>query len=864
MKTCTAHKHNSGDLDSGLRLDDIWTSGYYGDEDKLDNVDDEGKWIVFSREDGTLVLKKGLNGETYPITDQYEVSIEKTKCKGHLLSELMRDVVEKTGIGEARRRMGATLIYEKDLLKFIEFKKISPTPEDKEIKFINKGKFDNVVLGKIYDKASNKIREVAIKRIKEKSKYALTGGMELAVMTSLSGDEKSPFILSLVGWYRDLENLCVVTEYMPNGSLYDHLKSVFLNKEDNDHKERILMHRFVCQIASGMRVMEKNKLIHGDLATRNILLNENYNVKISDFGLSRPSESEYSSGVFAIRWAAPEVLEDGSKFTSKADVWSFGVLVWEIYSFGSLPYSDIPTNKLKGFLRKGKRLDKPIGTPNKMSELMENCWKYEAKERSSFEDIVEHLNGKVALTPPTPPPPPPPPPQSLKPTNHRHSFYPRDLDSGLELDDIWTSGYYGDEDKLDNVDDEGKWIVFSREDGTLVLKKGLNGETYPITNQYEVSIEKTKCKGHLLSELMRDVVEKTGIEEARRRMGTTLIYEKDLLEFIEFKKISPTPEDKEIKFINKGKFGNVVLGKIYDKASKKIREVAIKRIKEKSKYALTGGMELAVMTSLSGDEKSPFILSLVGWYRDLENLCVVTEYMPNGSLYDHLKSVFLNKEDNDHKERILMHRFVCQIASGMRVMEKNKLIHGDLATRNILLNENYDIKISDFGLSRPSESEYSSGVFAIRWAAPEVLEDGSKFTSKADVWSFGVLVWEIYSFGSLPYSDTPTNKLKGFLRKGKRLDKPIGTPNKMSELMENCWKYEAKERSSFEDIVEHLNGKVALTPPTPPPPPPPPPQSLKPTNHRHSFYPSSNSGSGSVCEVSVSQGIEYEFITVIK
>ncbi|KAM7536546.1 hypothetical protein Aperf_G00000087609 [Anoplocephala perfoliata] len=466
-------ERNADLVASEFRLDDIWTPGYYGEEANLNNVDDEKKWIIISKEDGTLILKKGLAGETYPITDQYEVSIGNKTCKGQLLSQLMRDVVEKTGVEEASQREGATLIFKKDLLKFIKSKEITSNEVEADSKPIGKGEFGDVVLGEFQDKKdSNKMRKVAIKRVKQSSKYALTGGMELAVMTILTEREDCPYLLSFIGWYLDKEELNVVTEYMPNGSLYEHLKTVFLNKGDNEHKERILLHRFVCQIASGMSAMEKNELLHLDLATRNILLDQNYNAKIADFGLSRPFGSKYSSGVSAIRWAAPEVLDSANNLTSKADVWSFGVLVWEIYSFGSLPYSDIPSNKLKSSLKEGKRLDAPINTPNKMLELMNDCWKYEPKERLSFEGIVKYLNGNVA----TPSiislnPPPPLPLKPAKSTNDQPTKPAPKLASGSTSEMEHSQGAdVGNTHEPEKGTNDPRTLARSKSDGEAALK----------------------------------------------------------------------------------------------------------------------------------------------------------------------------------------------------------------------------------------------------------------------------------------------------------------------------------------------------------------------------------------------------------
>ncbi|KAM3185782.1 hypothetical protein ACTXT7_005686 [Hymenolepis weldensis] len=252
------------------------------------------------------------------------------------------------------------------------------------------------------------------------------------------------------------------------------------------------------------------------------------------------------------------------------------------------------------------------------------------------------------------------------------------------------------------------------------------------------------------------------------------------------------------------------------------RQVAIKCIKQESKYALTGGMELAILAAFSGNDRNDYLLPFIGWYSDLNNLYVVTEYMPNGCLQERLKSVFLNNHEKKHKERLNLNRYVSQIASGMRAMEENKFVHRDLAARNIFLDRNNDIKIGDFGLSRPFESQYSSGLIAVRWMAPEVLANENKFTNKADVWSFGVVVWEIYSFGSLPYSDVPGHKLSALLQEGKRLDTPVDTPSKMATLMEHCWKLKPEERFSFSDIVKYLSGSAISTNQIDQPPPPPP------------------------------------------
>ncbi|VUZ42568.1 unnamed protein product [Hymenolepis diminuta] len=412
--------------------------------DKFSDVEQADKkgWRIFTKNDGSLFLKKGVDGDLHKVTyeDQYEVSVEesgRTVCKGRLLSELMQDVVKKTGTEKASRRMGATLIYKQDLLYFVgrfrlKSDSIQIKDDDNDSKNLGKGEFGEVFLGKYCDsKNSNVTRQVAIKRVKQESEYALTGGMELAVLATFSGSDGNKYLLPFIGWYSDRNNLYVVTEYMPNGCLQERLKSVFLNNNEKNHIERINQYRYVFQIALGMQVMEENKLVHRDLAARNIFLDKNNDIKIGDFGLSRPFESQYSSGLIAVRWTAPEVLANENEFENRADVWSFGVVVWEIYSFGSLPYSDVPGHRLSALLQEGKRLDRPVNTPDKMATLMERCWQLKPEERLSFSDIVKDLTESKTSNNQTdqPPPPPPPPPrsESSTPFQRAHRMNSRDL-----------------------------------------------------------------------------------------------------------------------------------------------------------------------------------------------------------------------------------------------------------------------------------------------------------------------------------------------------------------------------------------------------------------------------------------------------
>jgi len=145
--------------------------------------------------------------------------------------------------------------------------------------------------------------------------------------------------------------------------------------------------------AAGMQYLESKNCIHRDLAARNCLVGEKNTVKISDFGMSR-EEEEYtvSDGLkqIPIKWTAPEALNYG-KYTSLCDVWSFGVLCWEIFSKGGTPYQGMTNTKAREMLDSGYRMPAPEGTPDEMYNLMLKCWNYEAESRPHFEEI----HGKI-------------------------------------------------------------------------------------------------------------------------------------------------------------------------------------------------------------------------------------------------------------------------------------------------------------------------------------------------------------------------------------------------------------------------------------------------------------------------------------
>ncbi|NWS46272.1 EPHA7 protein, partial [Probosciger aterrimus] len=153
-------------------------------------------------------------------------------------------------------------------------------------------------------------------------------------------------------------------------------------------------------IAAGMRYLADMGYVHRDLAARNILVNSNLVCKVSDFGLSRVIEDDpeavytTTGGKIPVRWTAPEAIQY-RKFTSASDVWSYGIVMWEVMSYGERPYWDMSNQDVIKAIEEGYRLPAPMDCPAGLHQLMLDCWQKERGERPKFEQIVGILDKMI-------------------------------------------------------------------------------------------------------------------------------------------------------------------------------------------------------------------------------------------------------------------------------------------------------------------------------------------------------------------------------------------------------------------------------------------------------------------------------------
>ncbi|KAM3823589.1 ephrin type-A receptor 5 [Vipera latastei] len=251
------------------------------------------------------------------------------------------------------------------------------------------------------------------------------------------------------------------------------------------------------------------------------------------------------------------------------------------------------------------------------------------------------------------------------------------------------------------------------------------------------------------------------------------------------------------RIIGAGEFGEVCSGRLKLPGKCEL-PVAIKTLKvgytEKQRWDFLGE------ASIMGQFDHANIIHLEGVVTKSKPVMIVTEYMENGSL-----DTFLKKNDG-HFTVIQLVGMLRGIASGMKYLSDMGYVHRDLAARNILINSNLMCKVSDFGLSRiledDPEAAYTTrgGKIPIRWTAPEAIAF-RKFTSASDVWSYGIVMWEVVSYGERPYWEMTNQDVIKAVEEGYRLPSPMDCPAALYQLMLDSWQKDRNNRPKFDEIV---------------------------------------------------------------
>ncbi|XP_045155267.1 receptor tyrosine-protein kinase erbB-2 [Echinops telfairi] len=259
--------------------------------------------------------------------------------------------------------------------------------ELRKVKVLGSGAFGTVYKGIWVPDGENVKIPVAIKVLRENT--SPKANKEILDEAYVMAGVGSPYVSRLLGICLT-STVQLVTQLMPYGCLLDHVR------EHRGHLGSQDLLNWCVQIAKGMSYLEEVRLVHRDLAARNVLVKSPNHVKITDFGLARLldiDETAYHAdgGKVPIKWMALESILH-RRFTHQSDVWSYGVTVWELMTFGAKPYDGIPAREIPDLLEKGERLPQPPICTIDVYMIMVKCWMIDSECRPRFRELVSQFS----------------------------------------------------------------------------------------------------------------------------------------------------------------------------------------------------------------------------------------------------------------------------------------------------------------------------------------------------------------------------------------------------------------------------------------------------------------------------------------
>eukprot|EP00041_Stephanoeca_diplocostata_P025194 m.654831 g.654831 ORF g.654831 m.654831 type:complete len:1020 (+) comp22692_c0_seq1:441-3500(+) len=502
-------------------------------------------------------------------------------------------------------------------------------------------------------------------------------------------------------------------------------------------------------VARGLDYLHSHDVIHRDIAARNCVVNAEHTVRIGDMGLSKskyPGDYAEVGGVAAVpvRWLAPESLQDATVFTKNTDVWSLGVTLWEICSRAQKPYRKLATAEVAEFVIKGGAGDAIKGLDERLQNTIAQCCTATPTDRPAA--------GATA--------------QSLTELHETEAAAAAAAAITAAAAAVSGGGYDAPTDAVAGDEAATGGDGPSRDSETRFSKLKKARKSYRCLGQYKDA----EVPGDALDAATSTTVPE--IDRARLAM------------------------DKEL---GQGAFGVVMKAKM-DMPDGSVCTCACKTLKDSKNAddmdALVAEAELVSQF----DHKN--VVKCFGYVTVGEPPMIVFEFMSNGSLFSYLHGL----PDLPKLQRLM--RMAIDVACGMEYLAQGNNVHRDLAARNILVSEEIECKISDFGLSRDLDDdtyyESDGGMVPIRWTPPEAYKY-KKYSTASDVWSYGITLYEIWTKGALPYGKKWTNmNVMMEVEKGYRLEAPPKCPKAVYQLMLQCWNPMRRSRPTFASIKDRL------------------------------------------------------------
>ncbi|GIY34753.1 tyrosine-protein kinase hopscotch [Caerostris extrusa] len=643
------------------------------------------------------------------------------------------------------------------------------------------GKFTTVTLGHLRRSCTDS-RAVAVKRLRRETKLT-------HLEYFLSQCDKFLYwqhdaIVSTIGMI--LTNpTALVMEWLPLGTLDQYLEKPSMSIQEVDLVESAY------HLARALWYLEDHKMQHGNIRCRNVFVavhtESSFKIKLADPGLISYTDAD-------IPWIPPECYKDYSLASKSvfADVYAYGTTLWEMFSYGAKPLAHLsPSQAREFFYHRHQTLTFPANCLKEMRKLIEECWHSDNRPRP--QTIVRDVNQIL-----------------YEVYNSRRSHSYAMIDPAVVPEP---------ESPVKPPLPERKPPV--KETSLNILKKLKWPSSVPFKGFSYNSLSQSKStlnaySGNSTTSFLTDGVTS---EEDQAQSGSLISFCNDTVHVA----TPPAVNDNLLRdkswvipfhhIIIKGKIGEGFYGEVskaeyFNPLSLKNEIVAVKRIKATDTMQISVNelhSEMKIMKSLCHKN----IVRIIGLVEEPETMLVM-EYVDNGSLLNHLQSFRNNPEKLEYKELL---RFALGVAEGMEYLETQNIVHRDLAARNILVGSSDSVKISDFGLAQEIKDHYyrmrTERNLPLRWYAIEAIV-AQKFSHKSDVWSYGVTLWEIFSFGTNPRIDGVEDVvLHEALQRGQRLGIPPNCPSLVYSLMRRCWEIKSKDRPSFSEIIVCLNNIIS-------------------------------------------------------
>ena len=616
-----------------------------------------------------------------------------------------------------------------------------------EMKSMNSGHF------KVFKGTWNKSTPVAVKAY---ASHAMSTA-EFMQQSTIMAQLQHVNILKFYAAFRTNQSIYAVIE------LIEMNLSTYLQSQNQapsiEHKDLV---KLSLHVADGMIYVREQNCVLRNLSARNIVMQlsndseSKFICKISNFDQAQITECGDSiilsdpESKFPVRWTAPEAIVYGH-FSTKSDVWSFGILLWEIITHGMTPYPTMTNSQVREELLEGYCMPRPNECPERLYSIILKCWKEKPNNRPNFQAIktliLEYLN---------------------------------------EVSEIYLK--HAQSSNKANLGDDSDY-----EDGSLIIS-----QTATKTSVYEATSDHDAKEGNELSFKKGDCLSiKVKNNDDEWSWGTSVKTGKE--GFIPNSSLPKQPLILFNKKLSKGTYNP-----IWDALWKGHKPSTVRLVEETSSYTTD-------ITELHHT-------NIAEIYAVYSPKYIVMEPIKHGKLHE-----FLQSEDYTLKLSQLI-TMSTQISAGMAYLEEKNCILRNLAARNILVGDRFICKLSNFSSARIVTRSYDStesGIYtyaesgvivyedqkytriAVKWAAPEAANN-NRFSSRSDVWSFGVVLSEIVTRGSMPYPKMTNKETMDNVTKGYRMPRPADCPEKLYSIMLNCWNSQFTERPSFSSLNQML------------------------------------------------------------